>query len=150
MAVYFLKKCNFLHQFYAVYNNASKYRDGSVCTAEDLSTFHRMDNRSNQPNEGRNCFRNFVGREVVRKGAKPTMESWCKQQQVLENEATGRWMEVWKNGEDNKKKNVKCVKLYNMLLSYVKQYKAHKLRDEAYFQLCLSAIEHTWSKMEAN
>ena len=32
-----------------------KYRDGSVASAEELSTLHRMDNRSNQHNEGGNA-----------------------------------------------------------------------------------------------
>lgn len=101
--------------FSDVYDLSEKYRNGKNCTAAQLSTYHRMQNRSNQPNEGGNKFRNFVGKEVVRQGAKPTIESWAKQQQLLENEASGRWMEIYKEGRDYKKKNKKCAKLDDLL-----------------------------------
>ena len=72
------------------YKLAQKYRNGCNSDVSQLSTFNRMDNRSNQPNEVGNAFRNFVGRDVVRKGAKPTLESWIWQQKLLQNEAIGR------------------------------------------------------------
>ena len=107
-----------------------------------------MDNRSNQPNEGGNAFRNFVGRDVVQKGAKPTLESWIWQQKRLQNEAIGRWKEITQGGEYYKTKNKQCVKLDNILLSYVKEYNAGKLNDDEYFTKCVDAIKHAWSQYE--
>ena len=104
-----------------------------------------MQNRSNQSNEGRNKFRNFVGRDVVRHGAKPTMETWCRQQQLLENEAAGRWREIWKEGQKYKPKYQKCVTLDNLLLHNVREHKKGNLSDDEYFSECVKAIEKTWS-----
>ena len=56
------------------------------------------------PNEGGNAFRNFVGRDIVRKGARPTLESLIQQQRLLENEAVGRWKEIYKEGMEYKTK----------------------------------------------
>ena len=53
-------------------------------------------------NEGGNKLRNFVGEEVVRQGARPSLESGCEQQQLLENESIGRWMEITEEGADYK------------------------------------------------
>ena len=90
--------------FSDIYDLAKKYRNGQNSEAEQLSAYEHMSNRSNVPNEGGNKFRNFVGREVVRQGAKPTIPTCCKQQQLLENEAVGRWMEIYKDGYDYKPK----------------------------------------------
>ena len=106
--------------FSEVYNLARKYRNGSISYAKHLSTYERMANRLNQHNEGGNCFRNMVGREIVRQGANPTLDSWCKQQQILENETVGRYAEVIKKGKPFKKKNSTCVTLDNILLHLVK------------------------------
>ena len=61
------------------------------------------------------------------------------QQQLLENEAIGREMEIHKEGAEYKPKNPKCVKLDNLLLNYVKQHKQEKINDDQYFQLCVTA-----------
>ena len=55
-----------------------------------------MSARSSKVNRGGNMHRNFVGREVVRLGAQPTLETFCEQQWLLENEVTGRGMEIHK------------------------------------------------------
>lgn len=136
--------------FSKVYDLAKKYRDGTNATAEQLSTYARMQNRSNQPNEGGNAFRNFVGRDVVRQGAKPTMTSWVQQQRLLENEAAGRWKEIYEEGENYKPKNKQCVKLDNLLLHYVRQHKRGALTNDTYFNKCVLAIEKAWSPYEDN
>ena len=93
-------------------------------------------------------YRNFVGREVVRLGALPTLETFCEQQWLLENEATGRWMEIYKKFTNYKRKNTKCVKLDNLLLSYVRKYDRGNLSDDEYFDLCNNAIRKGWSPYE--
>ena len=90
----------------------------------------------------------FFGREVVRQGAKPSLSSWIEQQQLLENEAVGRWREITGRGDDYKGKNPQCEKLDAILLNYVKQYKAGKLNDDQYFSECVDAIAKAWSPNE--
>ena len=104
-----------------------------------------MSNRSNQPNEGSNKFRNFVGRDVVRQGSKPSLESWATQQKCLENEAVGQWMELFKKGENYKKKNPYYVRSDGVIDQYVAKYRALKLTQDAYFQMCVDALKETWS-----
>ena len=62
-------------------NHSFKMRNSfNYCGACEIFQY-----RSNQINEGGNKHQNFVGEEVVRQGARPTLESWCEQQQLLEN-----------------------------------------------------------------
>ena len=49
-------------------------------------------------------LRNCVGREVVRKGSVPILDSWCKQQKVLESETVGRWIELKQSKKIHTKK----------------------------------------------
>ena len=90
--------------FSGVYNVAKKWKNRESSTAHELSTYERIHagTRSNKPNERANAFRNFAVKDVVRKGANPTMTSRFKQQQLLENKAERCWMEIY-DGRTSKK-----------------------------------------------
>ena len=91
-------------------------------------------------NEGGNKLRNFVGEEVVRQGARPTIQSWCEQPRLLESESIGRWMEITEEGADYKQKNETCITLDRILMSLVKKYKVKKLTNDQYFDEASKAI----------
>ena len=73
-----------------------------------------------------------------------------KQQQLLENESIGRWMEIYKEGHEYKQENKACVKLDNLLLSYVKVHRAGRISDDTYFDLCSEAIRRAWSPFDTD
>ena len=100
-----------------------------------------MDKKSNQHNEGGNAFRNFVGRDIVRQGASPTLESLIQQEHLLENEAAGRWREIHTSGRDYKTENKKSARFDKIHMSYRKLDKNGKLSDNAYFDQCVVAIQ---------
>ena len=136
-----------MHAFSSTSKVAVKYQNGENSSKEELSCAERMNNRSNQYNEGGNMFRNFVGMEVVRQGADPTLVSWSGQQQLLENEDVGRK----KNFEEEtgyKPKNKKYQKLDRILCSYIKDCKAGRCTRNENFSKCVDAIEKTWSPYE--
>ena len=137
-----------MHAFSSTLKVAVKYQNGENPSTEEPSCAERMNNCSNQHNEGGNMFRNFVGREVVRQNANPTLVSWSGQQQLLEDEALGRKKEMFEEGADCKAKNKKCQKLDSILCYYIKDYKAGRCTRNEYFSKCVDVTEKTWRPYE--
>ena len=90
---------------------------------------------------GCDFFLKLCWKRIVWKGSCPSLESWIQQQRLLENEAVGRWREIYSDGREYKTKNKRSARLDQILISYRKQHKDGNISDNGYFDQCVLAIQ---------
>ena len=87
-----------------------------------------------QNGESINKNHNFVGRDVVRNGRSCTLKTFCEQQRILENEAVGRFGELFDEDHNYKGKIKRSRKRDNIIARLQSKLKRGDIRTDTYWK----------------